>query len=135
MKIYAISGLGADYRVFKFLSINYPIIHLDWIEPFPDEAISDYAKRLSSKITEKDNCCILGVSFGGLIAIELSKLINPNATILISSIPTASHLRLSYKLISKTKVLQFLPTYFFDPPRKISQWLFGTKNISLLKLQ
>jgi hypothetical protein len=55
MKIYAISGLGADKRVFSNLSLNYDIVHLDWIEPKPNESISEYSLRLSRLIDQKED--------------------------------------------------------------------------------
>ena len=46
MRIFAISGLGADERVFKYLNLNCEIIVIQWITPFKKEKIRDYAKRL-----------------------------------------------------------------------------------------
>ena len=117
MKIYAISGLGADERVFKFLKLNAHIEVLHWIKPKRDESIQDYALRLSSKINTDEKFCLMGVSFGGLIAIEISKILNPELTILISSAKTESELPLIYKTFGKTKISKFLPKAFFDPPK------------------
>lgn len=39
MKIYGISGLGADKRVFQFLTLNYEFISIDWITPNKNETI------------------------------------------------------------------------------------------------
>ncbi|MGB0839278.1 MAG: hypothetical protein ACPGXL_04005 [Chitinophagales bacterium] len=33
MKLYGISGLGADQRVFQYLNLDCELIPLDWIEP------------------------------------------------------------------------------------------------------
>lgn len=85
MKVYAISGLGADARVFQFLKLPIEIITIDWLSPKRNESLSEYAARLIPQINIKQEFILLGVSFGGLIALELSKLLKPKATILISS--------------------------------------------------
>ncbi|WP_294184656.1 hypothetical protein [Sphingobacterium sp.] len=51
-KIYIISGLGVDQRVFSKINFgSLDIEYLDWITPSPHESLTIYAKRLSSKIT------------------------------------------------------------------------------------
>lgn len=44
MKIYA-SGLGADERVFKYLTINYELIPVKWFTPKHKETIQAYSKK------------------------------------------------------------------------------------------
>ena len=47
MKIYGISGLGADKRVFEYLTLDYQFIPIDWIKPEDKETIEEYSLRLS----------------------------------------------------------------------------------------
>ena len=60
-KIYLISGLGADERVFKNLNLgNFEPHFIKWNEPFKNENLPNYAKRLMSQImTEKPFQAIL----------------------------------------------------------------------------
>lgn len=132
MKIYGISGLGADKRVFDYLTLNAEFIPIDWIKPLKNEPLSQYAKRLSTVIHTEEPFCILGVSFGGLVATEISKQLSPKVTILISSAETKYELRPIYRWFGKTGLIRLLPTKMFDPPRKIAHFLFGTKNTQLL---
>ncbi len=76
MKIYGISGLGADKRAFQFLTLACEFIPIDWIDPLRTEHIEDYSLRLSKLINQDEDFAILGVSFGGLIAAEISKTLN-----------------------------------------------------------
>jgi pimeloyl-ACP methyl ester carboxylesterase len=86
--IYCISGLGADERAFDRLSIRgYSLHHLNWISPAPNESLSSYASRMVNKIKE-NNPVILGLSFGGMIAIEMAKQIATEKLILISTVKT-----------------------------------------------
>ena len=93
MKLYGLSGLGTDKRVFEYLTLDYEFIPIDWIEPRRKETIEEYALRLSELIDKNEDFGILGVSFGGLVAIEISKILNPKLTILISSVETKNELR------------------------------------------
>jgi len=131
MKIYAISGLGADQRVFQYLKLENEIAPIDWITPEKNESIENYAKRLSAVINTKEDFVLLGVSFGGLIAVEISKISNPVTTILISSAETKNELPKKFRMFGKG-LLNLLPKRFFDIPRKPAQLLFGTKEVKLL---
>ena len=133
MKLYGISGLGADKRVFKYLTLDCELIPIEWIEPSKEETIEDYSIRFSRVINTNEKFGIIGVSFGGLIAVELSKRLKPQLTILISSAETKKELRTIYQIIGKSKLLKFIPQIFFDPPRIIATWLFGAKKKKLLK--
>lgn len=132
MKIYGISGLGADKRIFDFLSLDFEITTIDWIEPNKNESIKSYSKRLSNLIDTKNEFCLIGVSFGGLIATEINKILNPKLTILISSAHTKNELRPIFRLFGKTKLIKLIPAFLFDPPRLIAKFLFGAKNNKLL---
>lgn len=132
MKVYGISGLGADKRIFDFLTLDYEIISIDWITPNKDESIKSYSKRLSSVIDTKNDFCLIGVSFGGLIAKEISQILNPKTTILISSAHTKRELRTIFRWFGRTKLIKVIPTFLFDPPRWIAKYLFGAKNTKLL---
>ena len=131
MKIYAISGLGADKRVFQYLKLKHELIPIDWISPNDNENISQYSKRLSSVINTNEDFMILGVSFGGLVAVEISKILQPKLTILISSVETKNELPKIFRLYGSA-ILKHLPERFFDIPRKMAVTLFGTTKTELL---
>lgn len=132
MKLYGISGLGADKRVFEYLTLDCEFIPIEWIEPSNDETIENYSIRFSKSINKKEDFGIMGISFGGLIAVEISKKLNPKLTILISSAETKAELRTIYRIIGKTGLLKLIPQFLFDPPRIVANWVFGAKNKKLL---
>ena len=134
MKIYAISGLGADKRVFKYLDLDGELISIDWIIPMKNEGIESYSKRLIAryKLDMQEDFAILGVSFGGLIAVEISKIIHPKLTILVSSAETKSELKTLLKLTGRTQIIRLIPSQLFNPPKAIPHFLFGTKKKELL---
>ena len=132
MKLYAISGLGADHRVYDQLHLNCPVEHLPWLEPKNKEPIELYAQRMADQIQNNGAFGIMGVSFGGLIAVEISKLLNPQLTILISSVETKNELPLLYRFFGMTRIITLIPHFFFVPPKRLMHWVFGAKNKSLL---
>jgi len=132
LKVYGISGLGADKRVFDFLTLDFDFIPIDWITPEKNESIENYSKRLSHVIDTENDFGIIGVSFGGLIATEISQILKPKITILISSAHTKNELRPIFKWFGKTGLINLIPTSLFDPPRLIAKYLFGVKDSKLL---
>jgi pimeloyl-ACP methyl ester carboxylesterase len=133
MKVYGFSGLGADKRVFQYLNLNHELIPLDWIEPKPDEPLKEYASRLAVKIDTTENFVLIGVSFGGIVAVELSKIVKPALLILISSVEVKKDLRIVYRIIGKTRLVEWIPATFFKPPAKLAEWVFGAENKKLLR--
>lgn len=133
MKLYGISGLGADQRVFQYLTLNAEFVPIDWITPEKNEPIEHYATRLSAVIDQNGSYGILGVSFGGLVATEISKQLKPALTLLISSAETRDELAGFYRLAGRVNLLRFVPQPLFRPPMFLVYWLFGAKKKELLK--
>lgn len=128
MKLYGISGLGADERVYERLSFNCEFQFVNWIIPHKNEPLKEYAKRLSLIIDTSEEFGLIGVSFGGLIAIEIAKVLNPKLVILISSIEMSSEMNYLYRSFGKSKISLLFPVQFFDLPRGFAKYLFGTKS-------
>lgn len=130
MTIYFISGLGADSFIFK--NLEFPegtkLVYLDWINPIRDESLFDYAKRFSDLIDTSEPFSIVGLSMGGMIAVELSKIVKPEKIAIISSASTYREIPLWYRLggkLSLHKLIPFKlapvfrrPVYFFMGARK-----------------
>ena len=81
-------GLAASSMVFENIKLDgkkYSLHRIDWIQPEKNESIKTYCVRLSKKIKHK-NPILLGVSFGGIIAQELDKIIKVKKLIIVSSV-------------------------------------------------
>jgi pimeloyl-ACP methyl ester carboxylesterase len=77
--------MGADYRLFEQIKLpEGRIHHLDWRDPGEAKTLTEYAAMIAPMI-EKENSILIGSSMGGMLAVELSKLINPDAVILLSA--------------------------------------------------
>jgi pimeloyl-ACP methyl ester carboxylesterase len=124
-ELFLLSGLGADKRVFDFLDLsNYSIHHVNWITPFPKESITQYANRLLPQITT-DNPILIGVSFGGMVALEIAKLISVEKVILISSAKSTTSIPSYFKLISKFRLGKLIRPASLKKPNVMFFWFFG----------
>ncbi|HEY1212932.1 MAG TPA: alpha/beta hydrolase [Bryobacteraceae bacterium] len=86
MDCYCISGLGADERIFSRLELpGVRLRPLPWLSPAPHEPIGDYADRMRVGI-EGERPLLMGVSFGGMMSIEIAKKIPGARVILVSSV-------------------------------------------------
>lgn len=134
MKIYCFSGLGADERVFKFLNLGdgFELINIPWIKPNSQEGLKSYSKRLCETIDVSAPFGLLGVSFGGVIAQEVAGIINPQFTVVISSINNSSGVPLVLRCLPKW-FINLMPISFFSMPLFIARFLFGAENKMLLK--
>ncbi len=127
-KIYFISGLGADKRIFSFLDLSYcnPVF-IDWIPPAKKESLQHYALRLRQTIPE-NSPTIVGMSFGGMLASEMAKADPGIKAIIISSNKS------SKEFPSYLRVGKYLPVYKWIPFPLMKKghifysWLFGTKG-------
>jgi pimeloyl-ACP methyl ester carboxylesterase len=88
MKIYVVSGLGANELIFSKLVLpsNYELIHLPWLMPTENETIESYAQRMSNRIDVNEKFILMGLSLGGIIAQEIAKIKPPRKLILFSTI-------------------------------------------------
>lgn len=134
--VYFISGLGADERVFSKLHLpNCKVIHLSWFDPERGETMESYAQKMSKKIVEED-AIVIGLSMGGMIAIEIAKIKKLKKVILISSCKTRKEFPVYIRLAAALRI----PKLFIRPSLNLGKAIFcrliGAKSkddISLVK--
>ncbi|HTL80424.1 MAG TPA: alpha/beta hydrolase, partial [Bacteroidia bacterium] len=108
-RIYFISGLGADERVFQNLefSLIEPVF-IKWITPSIDETLASYAERLSKIIPENDPN-IIGLSFGGMLSVEIAKTHPEGKVLIISAAKNKREIPYDYRVAGKTRIQNLLP--------------------------
>ncbi len=86
--IYLISGMGADERMFRHLRFpdEYTVHYLPWLDPHPNEPYVDYAARMAQGITTEGEVTLMGLSFGGMLSLEIAQQRPIAKNILISTI-------------------------------------------------
>lgn len=124
-KIYLFSGLGADERVFQKLDFSaYEATFIQWVSPLYNESISDYAKRLTAQI-ESEKPILLGISFGGMTAIEVAKHIDYEKIILLASAKTQNEIPFYFRWFGMLSLHHFLPTRLLKSANWLTFWAFG----------
>lgn len=108
---YFISGLGADERAFEKLDLDGEIkpVFLNWIPPQENDDLVSYSIRLSGKINKEEPFALVGLSMGGMIAIEIAKLYTPKKLIIISSISNYHSFPKMMKAVGFLHIYQFIP--------------------------
>ncbi|MBV9389636.1 MAG: alpha/beta hydrolase [Chroococcidiopsidaceae cyanobacterium CP_BM_ER_R8_30] len=118
--IYLISGLGADERVFQLLKFKgYQPVHIRWLEPERGEPIEQYAKRLTAQISSS-RPIIVGLSFGGIIAVEIAKQLEVEKVIVISSAKNRGEIPPYFKMLRWFPIQRVFP---FKSLLWMSYWL------------
>ncbi len=126
--VYLLSGLGADKRVFDYLDLKaYETTCIDWLPPGEGESLSSYAQRLLPQI-KTENPVLLGVSFGGIMAVEISKLIDVEKIVQISSISCCEDMPTANKLVAFFKLNKLIPATFFTVVNEGVFWFFGAES-------
>ena len=127
--VYLLPGLGATAEVFKKLDFQgCKTVAINWLKPKENEDIPSYAKRLSSQIKDPENSILCGLSFGGIMSIEIAKLVSVQKTILISSVKTRREFPNTIRLARFVPVHKLIKA---DTVRKFSfwyWWAFGKTN-------
>lgn len=132
--IFLFSGIGADHRVFKKLDLStYHATFIEWIPALKNESIQDYARRLLEQINVK-NPVLIGLSFGGVMAIEIAKLIKTEKVILLASVKTRDELPPSIKNARFFPLYKIMPDWFLTQSNFLLNWLFGAESADDKKL-
>lgn len=106
-KVYFMAGQGADERSLQYLTLDPRIerVYIPYLVPEKGESMSSYAHRMAASINPDEDFSIVGVSLGGMIAVEMTRFLNPRHVVVIASAKGASDIAPRYKL------LKYLPLH------------------------
>ena len=123
VNVYFISGMGADHRAFSYITLpkGFEAIHMPWIKPVKNEPLAAYALRLAGAIRTSEPFILVGLSMGGMMAVEIAKKFPPVCIVLISSIPQSGQLPGYYRVAAA------LNAGFLFPPSLLKK-LAGLKK-------
>ncbi|CAN5224116.1 hypothetical protein BH09BAC2_BH09BAC2_10620 [soil metagenome] len=125
---YILSGLAADEQAFLRIDFGKNDVHfLKWIQPQKNESIESYACRLSGGITHKDPV-LVGLSFGGMMCIEIAKQITTSGVIIISSIKTYKEMPRWMRLAGAFRLNRIFPMKPFKFLEPFGNYNLGVKN-------
>ena len=128
--VYFVSGLGADETVFSRLQLKetLDIHHLPWLAPIPDERMEAYALRMGQSIEDPKGSVLVGLSFGGIMAIEIAKRIPVKQVVLISSVKSKTEMPINLNLIGLLHLQKLLPASKLLHFKELTAWFFGVRE-------
>ena len=128
--IYLFSGLGADERVFQKLDFSsLQITFIEWIEPLKNESIENYVKRIIPQI-KHPNPILIGLSFGGMIAVEVAKQIPTKKVILIASAKNKKEIPFYFRWLGWIRIDSIIPISLLKKSNFLSNWFFGIESVT-----
>lgn len=71
---------------------------------------------------------LVGMSLGGIVAVELNKIIQPRQTIIISSMATKDEIRPLFKFFRFTGLYKIVPAGFYKWYSPFLDWYFGAET-------
>ncbi|MBV8325577.1 alpha/beta hydrolase [Chryseobacterium sp.] len=139
MKIYIVSGLGADFKVLERLEFpeNCELIFIDWLIPENNESFDHYVKRMAEKVDDSEPFCLLGYSFGGIIVQEINQLKPAEKVVILGSIKSDKEKSKFIKTGEVTKIPRILPVGLFNDRAthvySVVRKLFDPRNPRILQ--
>ncbi len=125
-KVFLIAGLGADTRVYNNIDLNEDeVISVDWIIPHETDTLQTYAQKLIFQYNITPNSIVIGNSLGGMIAVEIAKILPLKKTILISSIKTVDEAPWYFSLFRTLPVYKLIPGKLFTSLGFLIKPIFG----------
>ena len=134
--VYFVPGLAAGKEIFRNILLpeaTYKVTILEWLIPLKNEDLSVYSKRMASLVTDP-NAVLVGVSFGGVVAQEMSTFLDLRKLIILSSIKTRNELPLRLKVAAKTLAYKLVPTRLVISASDLTKFAIGPKTEKRLKL-
>ncbi|UMQ41857.1 alpha/beta hydrolase [Chryseobacterium sp. Y16C] len=116
MKIYIVSGLGADFKVLEKLEFpkQHEIVFIDWLIPEKNESFAAYIKRMAEKIDDSQPFYLLGYSFGGIMVQEINKLKPAEKVVILGSIKSDKEKSRLIRAGEITRIPKILPESLFN---------------------
>lgn len=134
--VYFMPGLAASSSIFERITLPidvFEIILLEWEIPEANESLSEYAERISKKVSHI-NPVLIGVSFGGILVQEMAKFLDVKKLIIISSVKTNLEFPTAFKVAKTTKAYKLLPTNLISNIDNLAKFSFGDKVKQRLEL-
>ena len=127
-KLHIFSGLGADERVFQLMDFSdFEVVHIHFIPPFKNESLAHYATRLLDQI-EGNKPILVGLSFGGFVALEVARQIETEKVILIASAKGQYEIPFYLRLVGKLRLHKLIPVRLLKKSGFMANWFFGASS-------
>lgn len=125
---YILSGLGADERVFDQIDFGaYQLVFIPWEPVKAGQSFESYVKQLSKQV-QTPHPVLIGISFGGIVAQEMSTLFNHCPVLILASVRTQAGLPAWMRIGGKLGLQKVIPVRLILRNKKANHWFFGAKT-------
>lgn len=102
--------------------------YIDWLDvDDEDETLDSYVTRLTNQVKHK-NPIFIGLSFGGVMAMELAKRYQSSMVILISSFRSKADLKWGLRALLNTKSYRLIPNVELSIVRRIVRKAYAMRS-------
>lgn len=110
-KVYFFPGQGSDERVFQNIELpaEFECEYISYPAPVKGQSLKQYAWQFIPEIDTSVRYILIGYSLGGMICTELTEVLNPEKTIIISSAKSKNELPTLYTFQRKVPVSKIVP--------------------------
>lgn len=109
--VYFIPGMCYNCKVFDKLRlpIGYRKKYLEWTVPRPDETLEEYARSMARGIDPLRPFVLVGYSFGAVIMQEMTRFLQPEKCVVLSSFKRSEEIPPLFKAVRKTNLARRMP--------------------------
>ena len=100
---------------------------MKWIEPIQNEQIEAYSKRISLQI-KHSKPILIGLSFGGMMAVEVAKQLPTKKVILIASAKNSKEIPYYFRFLGWLRIDFIVPVSVLKKSNFLSNWFFGIES-------
>jgi len=126
-KLYIVSGLGADAKVFENVSFAEGLepVFIDWLIPKKKESFTSYISRMAENIDVNEEFYLLGYSFGGIVVQEINKTKPAKQVVILGSIKSGKEKSKFFRWNKFLQLYKFIPMKILSNKKSLSLLLFS----------
>ena len=133
-KIYCIGGLAADKRLFARLVVpGHELVFLPWLPFDKADTMRTYALKMAGQIPDH-KAIVAGLSFGGMLSVEIAKEHHDWKIFLISSAKTSAELGYNSGFLRWLSRKEVIPAPLFHIPNPVVLYKLGVHTKEQLAL-
>lgn len=110
IKTYFIGGIASDERIFRHQLVAVPnAVYLPFPHQDKHDTMETYVRKFLPKIDTTQPFHLVGNSMGGIMTMELTRIIQPRKVVLISSVKSRHEMPFILKHLKYTNAHKLLP--------------------------
>ncbi len=128
-------GLGASEKLFDRYNFGKrKVIVINFSVPEKNETLKEYSRRIAKDIPQNEELIFIGVSFGGILAQEISGFISVQKIFLISSIKSPDEMPVYFKWAKVFPWMLSLPPSWLKNAGVMLSEVFTSRSKEELKI-